>query len=109
MALPVQSHAIQRGGLPHIPDLALIGHSEYENVRPFYALCLFIERLSDLLHDKLRHLAIHFARQLNEPRPIIQGSQLPSKIMGIYRSALTSQPRPTVKRPKTKSLVVCPP
>src|SRR5258708_12803462 len=98
MAFEQQLHYTQRRRFAHITHIALISYSQHQDARPFEAFAMFIERPRHLVYNKLRHASVHFARQINETRSIVERTQLPGEVQWIDGDAVSAKTRPGIER-----------
>jgi hypothetical protein len=59
---------------------------------------MFIERPRHLVYNKLRHAFVHFARQIDETRSIVERPQLPGEVQWVDGDTVSAKTRPGIER-----------
>ena len=99
-----QQHDIQGGGFPEILDVLFIGDAQDVDVRSLHRLADVVERILDLVHHEVGHLAVNIARQLDEAGLDAGLLGLPGKIKRIDRNTMAAQARTGIERHEAEGL-----
>ena len=84
---------IERRGFAHIVDVALIRTPMMWIFEPFTGFDDIVQRVLDLVNDKMRHLAVDVAGEFDEARFNAGLLGLPGQIERIDRNAVPAEAR----------------
>src|SRR5437868_4685096 len=88
-----QPHDIERGTLANVIDIRLVSDTNDEHAAAIHWLPLFVQRLRNLADDIGRHLTIDLAREIDEPRLVVQRAHLPREIVRVQWDAVSADAR----------------
>ena len=95
---------IERRRFAHVVDIALVGHAHHVHARALERLGVIVQRVLNLVHDEVRHLAVDVAGQLDEARLDAGLLGLPRKIERIDGNAVAAQAGAGIKRHEAERL-----
>ena len=99
-----QQDDIQRGRFAHIVDIALVRDAQNVHVRAFERLGMLVERVLNLVHHEVRHLAVDVSGQLDKTRLDAGLLGFPGEIKRIDRNAVAAQARARIERHESERL-----
>src|SRR5918994_7231380 len=87
-----QPDDVERGAFTYVFDVTLVGDTQHQDGSALNGLTLAIECFGKLPHPEERHLGVELAREIDEPRLVIEAAHLPREIMRIDRDTVATQP-----------------
>ena len=97
-------HDEHGGGLAHVVNVALVGNAERQDAAALDGATALVQRVGDLGHHPLGHLAVDLAGKLDEVRGKSVFPRLPREIERIDRDAVAAEPRARIVAGKAEGL-----
>src|SRR5260370_3181039 len=80
---------VESGRFTHITYIAFVGDAQHKNSCAIETAALFVQCLTDLIHDLMWHATIDLHSQFKKACRLITRFEFPARIMRINRTALS--------------------